>query len=219
MPIAVQTQHYPKWIHRVSGTLLGDSAFNIDKRGSGTSYRLYFQHTNIDYFNHKIKLLNLDGTVSWKRTGYGSLAKRFVSTALTNSHFPVTKFYYTGHTFQYGRKLLKYNTLSKLIDLDALALWIADDGSLGYNNKNKFTPRLILNTQNCSMDQMREYEKYFNKKYHCTPMIGQDKRVKTFGYYLIFNTKDSLFILNYLKNKQIKGMEYKFYFPTEGYLE
>jgi len=210
---------YKQQIHLIAGTLLGDTCFSIEKRGSGRSYRLVFRHTNKDYFDYKVKLLSLEGKINPITTGYGSNGFEFRSTALTNSNFPVKKFYYTGHMNPYGRKFLKYKDLSKFINLDALAMWIADDGSLEYNNGNKNTPRLSLHTQNSNARQIKEYIKLFKRKYQCQPSIYKDKRVKTFGNFLTFNTKDTLFLLNYLRNKHIKGMEYKFYFTTDGYIQ
>jgi hypothetical protein len=210
---------YKQQLHLIAGTLLGDTCFSIDKRGSGRCYRLVFRHTNKDYFDYKVKLLNLEGKINPIVTGYGSKGFEFRSTALTNSNFPVKKFYYTGHNNPYGRKFLKYKDLAKFINLDALALWIADDGGLAYNNGNKNTPRLYLHTQNSSPKQIKEYVKLFTKKFNCKPNVNRDKKVKTFGYFLCFTTKDTLFLLNHLRNKHVKGVEYKFYFRTEGYIE
>jgi hypothetical protein len=221
----MKTLHHNRWldlykqqIHLIAGTLLGDSSFSIDRRGNHRSYRLYFQHVDKDYFNFKVGLLQLEGRTYKVKTGYGSNALRFVSDALTNSNFPIKNFYYTGHMNVYGRKLLKNKLLYRLINLDALALWIADDGSLSYNNGNKRYPRLSLHTQNSSPLQIKEYVKLFTRKYKCKPSVYHDKRVKTFGHFLTFNTKDTLFLLNQLRDKHIKGMEYKFYFKTDGYI-
>lgn len=208
-----------KQIHLISGTLLGDSAFSIDKRFNNRSYRLYFQHTNKAYFNFKVNILGLKGNISKVLTGYGSKAFKFVSHALTNTNFPITKFYYTGHNKnQYGRKLLIYKTLYRLINLQALAIWIADDGSISYNNGNRNTPILSIHTQNSSPEQIKEYVKLFSRKYNCRARVYKDKRVKTFGNFLTFDTKDTLYLLNQLRDNQIKGMEYKFYFKTEKYI-
>jgi hypothetical protein len=206
-------------IQLIAGTLLGDTAFSIDKRGSGKSYRLYFQHTNKDYFNFKVDLLHLPGRLLEVTTGYGSHAYKFLSDALTTSNFPIKRFYYTGHhSRQRNRKLLKYRTLYRFITLEALALWIADDGSLRYNNGKQFTPILSLHTQNSNLSQIKEYVKLFYRKYRCKARIYRDKKVKTFGYFLDFNTKDTLYLLNRLRDKQVKEVEYKFYFKPEGYI-
>lgn len=206
-------------ISLIAGTLLGDSCMAIDKRYNAISYRLVYQHTNKEYFDFKVNLLNLEGKCREIKTGYGSKGHRFTSNALTQTNFPITKFYYTGHSIKKGqRKDLAYNTLYKLINLDALALWIADDGSLAFNNRNLSTPILTLHTQNSNPDQIEKYVKLFKSKYNCTARVYNDKKVKTFGNFLAFNTKDTLYLLNRLRQKQVEGVEYKYYFPTEGYI-
>ncbi len=206
-------------ISLIAGTLLGDSFMSIDKRYSALSYRMIYQHTNKDYFNFKVSLLNLEGRTGYYKTGYGSLAYRFTSNALTNTNFPINKFYYTGHHKNKGqRKNLTYKTLQNLITLDALSLWIADDGSIRYNNGKKHTPILSIHTQNSNDNQITKYVNLFQKKYRCLARIYKDKRVKTFGNFITFDTRDTLYLLNQLRNKHVKGVEYKYYFPTEGYL-
>ncbi|KKL66293.1 hypothetical protein LCGC14_2146410, partial [marine sediment metagenome] len=149
----------------------------------------------------------------------GSLAYRFTSKALTDSNFPINTFYYTGHhNKRRTRKNLTYKSIKKYITLNALALWIADDGSLSYNNKNKNTPILSLHVQNSNKDQVAKYIRLFKSIYCCKARVYKDKRVKTFGNFLVFNTKDTLYLLNQLRKKHIKGMEYKFYFTTDAHL-
>ena len=206
----------------ISGTVLGDSSLVIDKRGSGNSYRLLFQHTNKEYFDFKVATLNIPGKVMDVITGYGSKGWRFVSIALTPSTFPIKTFYNVGHNKNCGkRKLLVYKTLSKHLTLESLSLWIADDGSLRFNNRDKTTPVLSLATQGFSKKQIIELQLYFKRKLFCTPSIIPSKRKNKslIGYGLNFNTKDTLYILNKLKSLQCKGVEYKFYFKSEGYLE
>lgn len=206
-------------ISLIAGTLLGDSCMSIDKRYNAVSYRMIFQHTNKKYFDFKVNLLNLRGRIGEYKTGYGSLAYRFTSNALTNTNFPINKFYYTGHNKNCGkRKNLTYKTLRSLINLEALSLWIADDGSIRYNNGNKNTPILSLHTQNSNDNQITKYVNLFKRKYGVLARIYKDKRVKTFGNFLTFDTKDTLYLLNQLRNKHLKGIEYKYYFPTEKYL-
>ncbi len=209
----------PNQICLIAGTLLGDSFMSIDKRHRGRSYRLMFQHTNKKYFDFKVNLLKLEGRVIKVKTGYGSLAYRFTSKALTSSNFPINLFYHTGHhNKRRVRKNLEYKIIYKYISLNALALWIADDGSLRYNNNNKNTPILSLHTQNSNKEQVAKYVRLFKSKYHCKARVYKDKRVKTFGNFLTFNTKDTLYLLNQLRKKHVKGVEYKFYFTTDGYL-
>jgi len=201
----------------LAGTLLGDSSMVIEKRGSGTSYRLNFSHVDKEYFDFKKDLLGLDGNVVEYTTGYGSQAYRFVSKALTQSEFPIDLFYFTGHNKNIGkRKLLLEKTLSKYLTKESLSLWIADDGSLSLNNKNKFTPVLNISTHNHSNKQLNEFIKYFQKQWQCTPTLILDKRVNTetgiSGKSLKFNTKDTLYILNQLKTVACRSYEYKYYF-------
>ncbi len=192
---------------------------SIDRRHKARSYKLMFQHTSKKYFDFKVNLLKLEGRVIKVKTGYGSLAYRFISRALTSSNFPIKTFYYTGHhNRRSARKNLTYRNLYKYINLNALALWIADDGSLRYNNNNKNTPILSLHVQNSNKDQVAKYVRLFKSKYNCKARVYKDKRVKTFGNFLSFDTKDTLYLLNQLRKKHIKGMEYKFYFTTDAYL-
>ena len=203
----------------IAGTLLGDTCIAIEKRHKGTSYRIIFQHTNIDYFTFKVKTLNLEGKVKPVKTGYGSDALRFTSKALTQSDFPIGKFYTTGHNENVGkRKLLNYKTLIKYITIESLSLWISDDGNLSFNNKNKYTPMLTLATHGFSNEQIKHIVKYFKIKWNCIPNIYKDKRVKSNGEFLIFSTKDTLYLLNQLKDYKCKGMEYKYYFLDGSYL-
>ena len=203
----------------IAGTLLGDSMMIVDKRYNKISYRLQFSHTNKKYFNYKVKILNLQGKIKERITGYGSKAYEFKSVALTNTNFPITKFYFTGHHKRAGnRKLVTYNTLRKYITIEALSLWVADDGSMVLNNKNKYTPRLYLATHNFSDEQMAHILKYFIKQWHCTPSIYHDKRVKSNGKFLAFSTKDTLYLLNQLKDYKCKGVEYKYYFLGNNYI-
>jgi len=211
----------------IAGTLLGDTNFSVEKRNTGTSYRLTFQHVNKEYFDFKVNLLNIEGKISEVITGYGSNAWRFVSNALTNTSFPITKFYWTGNDKKNiidnvlgKRKLLLYGTLRKMLTIESLSLWIADDGSLSFNNDNKTTPLLSLHTQGFSEEQINEFIKYFKNTYDCIPFKYVDKKViNGSGIFLTFSTKDTLFLLNKLRDKQVKGVEYKYYFPTEGYIK
>lgn len=213
------------WCGLMSGTLLGDSMLAIDKRASGTSYRLLFSHVNKELLNFKISKLNIGGRIKNYSTGFGSEAKKFTSYALTGSKFPLKKFYHIGNHKKCGkRKFIPYkHGLQNLLIPESLSLWIADDGSLSYNNGNKKTPRLSINTHRYSNRQLKAFLTYFNCIWDTNPTPIQDKRVNTTsnsqaGKFLQFNTKDTLLILNALRNKHVKGAEYKFYFPTEGYI-
>jgi len=201
----------------IAGTLLGDSLMSVDKRASGRSYRLSFSHENEELFEFKKELLGLDGSVIDYVSGYGSNCKRFVSTALTKSDFPIHLFYFTGNLDNCGnRKHLTYDTIKKYITPEALSLWIADDGSIRYNNGNENTPVLQLSTHSHSIEQIDVFVKYFQKVWNCNPSKIVDKRVhiseKTSGIYLNFNTKDTLYLLNQLCKFACKGMEHKYYF-------
>jgi DNA ligase-1 len=204
----------------IAGTLLGDSSFCIDRRGSGTSYRLTFQHVNKKYFDFKIKVLGLAGKTIEVTTGYGSKAFKFVSNAITNCSFPISLFYHIGHHDLCGkRKIISTDTLKEHLTLEGLSLWIADDGSINYNNGNLETPRLSLSTHNFCDEQITNIVEYFREVFDCVPSIYTDKRVQSNGKFLTFSTKDTFFILTLLRNKQVKGCEYKFFYNTQQYLE
>lgn len=207
----------------IAGTLLGDSYITIEKRGSGQSYRLGFQHTNKEYFDFKVKLFNLKGKIYDNIiTGYGSKGWKFVSHALTDSTFPIKLFYNVGHHNACGtRKLLTYRNLKTLLTLESVALWIGDDGSIRYNNNDKTTPVLSLSTHNFPKEQINEFKIFFERKLFCSPSIipSLRKDKSLIGYSLNFNTKDTLYILNKLRALQCEGVEYKFYFSNEGYIK
>jgi len=207
----------------LAGTLLGDSMLVVEKRGSGTSYRSKFAHTNKEFFEFKKSLLGLTGSSVTYTSGFGSRGKAFISSALTSSTFPISRFYHTGHSPNVGkRKVVYHETLRELLSPEALALWIGDDGSIQNNNGDPTTPRLYLHTHSSSEDQIEEYRKYFRSEWDCTPSVYTDKVVEDTGNvpgkFLCFSTKDTLWILNKLRTKHCKGVEYKFYFPTEGYV-
>jgi len=209
----------------LAGTILGDSSLVLEKRGSGKAYRLIFQHTNKEYFNFKVGLFGLKGRVINIVTGYGSKGWKFISTALTSAGtiggFPIKKFYWVGHSKMCGkRKLLPYRTLKNILTLESLALWISDDGSLRLNNRDQTTPVLSLATQGFSKEQINIFKLWFKRKLFCNPTsISFKRKDGSLGYGLDFNTKDTLYILNKLRKLNCKGVEYKFYFTTEAYLE
>lgn len=211
------------------GTLFGDSIFIIETRGSETSYRLSFSHSNKEYFDFKVETLNLPGKVVEYTTEYGSQAWRFTSTALTNSGLPIEEFYYVGKKDPKNlhllgqRKLVSYKTLRKYLTLESLSFWIADAGSIRLNNGNKDTPIISLATHGHSKEQVDEFIKYFTTVFGRTPTKIHERQVnitqKVGGIGLLFNTKDSLFILNKLKNYGCRGVEYKYYFPITKYID
>lgn len=216
----------------ITGTLLGDSSLIVEKRGKGNSYRLGFCHCNDVYFNFKLEIMKLCGKVKSYVSGCGSNGKQFVSESLTLSGFEANKFYYLGHErgivnkddFTLGaRKTVSSDFLVKNLTLEGLSLWIADDGTISYNNNNTDTPLLTINTQNHSLKQIDEFVDYFKKTFDCTPSVYTDKRVENNGNvpgkFIRFNSKDTLFILNKLRKFHVKGVEKKFYFPTEDYIK
>jgi hypothetical protein len=209
----------------MAGTLLGDSSLLVEKRGSGTAYRISFQHVNETLLDFKTEVLNLSGKKGNITTGYGSSGCRFVSSALTNSSFPVEDFYNMGSATTTKdalgkRKIIPYEVLKEYITPEALALWIADDGSVSLNNGNKNTPVLQISVHSFPKEQIDEFLKLFKNKYQVEPTLLLDKRLNTKNCdsCFSFKTKDTLYLLNQLRDKQVKGAEYKFYFPTEGYV-
>lgn len=202
------------------GTFLGDTCLALNKTGSATSWNMVYQHTNSEYFKFKTSIFNFSGKVKPTITGYGSEAERFTSCALTKTNFPIKEMIFIGHSKRAGkRKILKYNTLKKYFTNESLSIWIADDGSLSYNNNNKLTPVLYLHTQGFAEEQIDELIILFKRKYQCVPSKYVDKKVENgSGIFLRFSTKDTLYILNQLRSLHCKGVEYKYYFPTEGYI-
>ena len=202
----------------ILGTLLGDSCLSFDKRHINSKPRLIFAHTNENLLNFKVETLNIPGKINDYISGYGSKGKRFVST--NNINFPYEKFYYTGHNEKFGkRKLIKLNLLKKYLSDEGIALWIADDGSISYNNGNKKTPILNIATHCFSEEQINIFIDFFKYKFNIIPIKIKDKKVEsTDGYYLYFNTKDTIFLLYQLQNYNVKGVEYKFIFNNFKYI-
>lgn len=214
------------WVGLVTGTLMGDSYLSIESRyvSNNPSYRLGFQHTTAELAEFKANILGVEGKWRKVKTGYGSTAYRFMTHALTHTSLPLRKFYHSSQIgIQPSRKDIPYKRgLSSLMTSEGLSLWIADDGSIRFNNGNYKTPVLSISTHNHSDRQLQYFCEYFEKVWGCTPKFIRDKRVQCHenqsAKFLNFNTKDTLYILNHLKDKQVRGAEYKFYFPTEGYV-
>ena len=204
----------------LAGTILGDSTFSIDNRSR--SYRLEYSHNNKTYFDFKMNLFGIPGSVKDVVSGYGYPGHKFVSTALTKSSFDIDSFY----CFDYNednlgsRRLMEYSLLRKMITPEALSLWIADDGSLRLNNNNPLTPVLSISVMRYSDAQVDEFIRLFaSQKYQCLPTkVPCVKKDALIGYSLVFNTKDTLYLLNMLRKYHCKGVEYKYYFPTEDYI-
>ena len=197
----------------ILGTLLGDSCFS---RQSDECFCLLFSHTNLDYFNFKKDILNIKGRSKDYISGYESKGKCFTSNSL--SKLINYDIFYNKTTKKRNLYTCKY--LYSNLTLEGISLWIADDGSLRFNNGNSKTPVLSISTHNHSEEQIEEFILFFNKKFNIHPTKIKDKRVQsTDGYYLNFNTKDTLYLLNFLRDKQCKGVEYKYYFPAEGYIK
>ena len=207
----------------LTGTLLGDSSLTFEKRLPGSfSYRITYRHTNKELFDFKIATLNIGSHVNEITTGFGSAGFQHHSRALTYSDYPVARMYHTGNNAESKgrRKLVGYKFLLKVMSDEALSLWIADDGSLAMNNGNRLTPLLNLHTQGFSAEQVQQLVLFFGKKYGCVPRVNRDKKVESGGgLFLTFGTKDTLYMLNRLRSLHCKGVEYKYYFPTEGYIK
>lgn len=207
----------------IIGTILGDSSVSIEKRTQSKkpSYRFSFSHAKKDLALFKANVLNMNFNIIKVTSGYGSKLTRVISPSLTNTDFPITRMYQTGHNKNQGkRKIINHKFLLKYVTDESLSMWIADDGCLRFNNKNKFTPVLDFHTQGFCKEQINQFILFFKKKYGCIPRINKDKKVKNgSGIFLTLNTKDTLFILNRLRNLQCQGAEYKYYFPTEGYIK
>jgi hypothetical protein len=196
----------------IFGTLLGDSCLSFDKRSF--SYSLVFRHSNFNLVKEKVDILNLNGTFQEVISGYGSNMLVF-KTVLTKTDFPWNELY----DDTYNRKLISAKVLKKYLIPQALSMLIADDGSLSFNNGNIKTPRLNLSLHNFSDEQLEQFIIYFKDIWQCVPSIYIDKRVKSNGKFLTFSTKDTLYILNILKDYKIPSVAYKYYFNDGNNLE
>ena len=206
----------------MAGTLLGDTCLAYETRRPNTpfSYRIVMSHANEDLLKFKAELLGLPGIFTIRTSGYGSKIFVFTTKVITYLDFPVDKMFFTENGDSRGkRKCVTTEFLREMISLEALSLWIADDGSLNSNNGNKNTPLLSLHTEGYSEEQVDNFIFLFQKSFGCTPKKYVNKKVKDgAGIFLTFSTKDTLYLLNQLRGLHCRGVEYKYYFPTEGYI-
>lgn len=198
----------------ILGIFLGDGNINKDKRYE-KSYAFSFSHSvdQEEYLKHKIDFLNYNYNIIQRKSGYGS-------EILCCNINKLSKYYNFIESLideKGKRKLLTNKFLNKNLTKQGLAFWIGDDGSIAYNNSNKFTPILTISTYRYSLEQLEEFIKYFDINYNVKPSMIKDKRVE--GYALTFNTKDTLYLLNLLKYNIPKGVEYKFYYNEETFNE
>lgn len=193
----------------VLGTFLGDGNISKDKRIK-RSYKLSFSHSKAQekYGDYKATVLGYKYSKRNRVSGYGSdiiyyhiqgisELYNFIELLLDDSG---------------NRKILDYKFLKRYLTTQGLAFWIGDDGSIRYNNGNKSTPVLSIHTEGYSEEQVDEFVKFFTLKYNCTPTKVKAKS----KFFLVFNTKDTLLIFNYLRNFIPEGVEYKFPIKDEN---
>lgn len=200
------------------GTLLGDSCLSFDYRAK-LSFRLICSHKELSFLQQVIEVLGLEGKYKNYISGYGSSCWRFDSCALTNS-IDYTKFYYKNSDNKYERFLYTAEYLNDILDDSGVSLWIADDGSISYNNEHKDTPILTISTEGWEYDQIIEFQRFFKLKYDIPVDLITDKRKVSetqSGIKLKFRTKYTLKLLNILKYHKFKTVEYKYYYDDGEY--
>lgn len=198
------------------GTLLGDSCFTFDYRQKNPSYRFALCHKDPSFLQQVIELLGFTGKYSEFTSGYGSKCYRFTSSALVDL-LDCNKYYHLENG-RYIRNLYTAEFLNNNLTDLGVSIWIADDGSISYNNGNKNTPILHISTEGWDIKQIEEFEKFFKLRYNITITRIVDKRKvndKQAGIRLRFKTTDTLKLLNILKNYIFKSVEYKYYY-TDG---
>jgi len=199
---------------RLLGTLLGDSSLTFEKRGNSSKHvRLLVSSVKRDFLDFKLKVLGFTGVgVRSVTSGYGS--KMFTSSAnMLGVDFPKDLLYYTEGDLKGKRRKVSAKELLRHFTPESLALLIADDGSLSYNNGNKNTPLLAIHTEGWDIPQIEDFISLFEKRFKCTPRQNLNSKViDGSGIFLTFNTKDTLYLMNLVRDLVVPGNEYKFYF-------
>lgn len=192
----------------ILGSFLGDGNIYLDKRSQVFSARFSFSNSvkQEEYFTYKANLLDENHSVREHISGYGSEMRLYTMTGFSKYYDFARMLLNEDGT----KKVLSDKFLSKHLGLLGLAIWIGDDGSVRLNNNNNYSPVLSISTHSFCPEQMHEYVSFFKKEYGCEPTIIRDKRVE--GSSIVFNTKDTLYLLNRLRGHIPKGVEYKFYF-------
>lgn len=202
------------------GTLLGDSCLSFEYRSKLVSFHLVCSHKELDLLEHKVNVLGLEGKYKTYTSGYGSKCWRFDSHVLSKD-VDWTKFYHLNpENNRYERFIYSAEYLNDILDDSGISLWIADDGSISYNNGNYETPILIISTERWSHEQVIEFQRLFQLKYNITPDLITDKRKineNQAGIRLKFSTSATLQLLNILKYHKFKTVEYKYYYGDGEY--
>jgi hypothetical protein len=195
----------------IIGTLIGDGGLSVERRDKNTPIRLIMGCKHKEVINQKKKILNIPFTkdIKWI-SGYGTQMYGCVSNVLDDYlSFDLLDFI-TRMKDKSGKTYVTEKELSKKVTDIGVSVWIADDGSISYNNNNKKTPILYIHTQAYSEKQVNEFAKFFKKNYNVNPSIYREKRMEKLGYYLRFSTIDSFKILDRIKNNMYKKLEYKY---------
>lgn len=215
-----KSMNQSKFDSLLMGTLLGDSCLSFEYRSKSVSFHLICSHKELELLEHKINVLGLEGKYKPYTSEYGSECWRFDSRTLTED-IDWTKFYHLNpENNRYERFIYSAEYLNNILDDSGISLWIADDGSITYNNGNHETPILTISTEGWSYEQVIEFQKLFQLKYNITPDFVTDKRKvneNQSGIRLKFRTKDTLQLLNILKYHKFKTVEYKYYYKDGEY--
>lgn len=194
---------------RILGSFLGDGCIPMDKRSEYSSkFTMCQGQDQKEYLEYKIGKLREEFKVLERVSGYGGK----VYDAIMKGFFRY-KEYSKLLVDNEGKKMLTQKFLNKYLNEEGLAIWIADDGSLAYNNGNSYSPVLTLSTHAFNEEQLDIFIKYFSYKWGVEPVKSVDKRGR--GTSLRFNTKDTVYLLNRLKYNIPQGVEYKFYFEPK----
>lgn len=205
----------------LTGMLFGDSFLSKDVRSN--SWRTYICSNKRSFALHKANLLGIEyGDIYSYTSGYGSECYRINLEAVTNFIDPNKYMEYRSKKFR-RRKRISVKELLEMLTDNSLSVWYADDGSLMFNNGNRETPRIVLNTQRYSLEQLREFIKFFVIRYDCCPTMVKDKRLGDkedgAGRTLVFTTEDTFKLLNVMRNRVLHGVEYKYYYSTYEYMQ
>lgn len=208
-------------IEILNGMLFGDSC--LIKDYGKDCWRTHICSNVKEFAAFKADLLGLEHSEPYPYTsGYGRDCYRINIEAVTTFIDPLKYMEYRSHKFR-RRKCIRVKELMEMLSDNSLSIWYADDGTISFNNGNKKTPRIFLSTHRYSVEQVREFIKFFVIKYDCCPTMVKDKRVGEkgdgAGYYLTFTTEDSFKLLDVLRFRAVKGLEYKYYYSDLEYLK
>lgn len=198
------------------GTLLGDSC--ITKKGTNNHPSLTFTHghNQFDYLKYKQSCFsNLfrshhrqKSKLDWnfRKTSYGGN----VCTIVTDTCVDLHEFY------DFKKNKLTFNLLKKYLSPISLAFWVMDDGTLRQNSgKTEFYKKIRICSHGFSYDSHLNLQKILKQKFDLDVEIKHIKRSDRAYFVLDFDNKNTLKLIDLIKNYIHPTLYYKIYTKCE----